>query len=175
MLAESELVKQSQKGDATAFMQLIERHDHRIMSVVHRFTFDQFDRDDIYQEVFLAAFKNVRRFRGDCAFATWLLRIALNRCIDLERKRKKERWLELPSQAIDPQQSQKLASVYRALRHLAKGPRTCFQLHYLEGMTVEEIADLLSCRSGTVKSQLNRARKQIRQHDEVQQWIQATA
>lgn len=145
------------------------------MAVVYRFTFDRFDRDDLYQEVFLSAYKHIRRFRGKCAFSTWLHRIALNRCIDWERKRKFESVpLEEPSVTEEGDTRQKLQAIQQALTTLPRGPRVCFHLYYLEGMTIDEVAEILGCRPGSVKSQLNRARKKIRLHHEVRPWIQST-
>ena len=169
---ESRLLAAAQRGEHDAFVDLLALHDRQIMSVVYRFTCDQYDREDLYQEVFLHCFRSIGQFRGRSSFRTWLYRLSLNRCVSYMQKKPPlgEPPPDAPGPAIDFVRREKLAAVHRALARL-KGPqRICFHLHYVEQWRVEEIAELLDCRPGTVKSHLNRARGKVRQDDEVLTW-----
>ncbi len=172
MFDESQWIARAQTGDHEAFMALVKQYDHRVMAVVYRFTCDQFDRDDLYQEVFMAAFRHIKKFRQDSSFSTWLYRIALNRCMDQERKRKWPTSDQEPSESVDWEQRQKLKAIHLAIKRLPKKSRICFHLHYIEGFNIDEIADILPARPGTVKSHLHRARCSIRKDQEVLAWIQ---
>ncbi len=168
---DEELVRQAQKGDHVAFLELLRKHDRQIMSVVYRFTGDLYDREDLYQEIFLHCFKSIGSFRFRSSFQTWLYRVALNRCVDyMNRKPVVREVLETAVPPHDLERREKLRSVHQAMNRLQGPQRICFFLHYVEGWTVEEIQDILDVRRGTVKSHLDRARKKIRLTPEVLRW-----
>jgi len=169
---ERALIEQAQKGDRDAFLELIATYDRQIMSVVYRFTGDCYDREDLYQEVFLRCFKSIGRFRFQAAFSTWLYRIALNCGIDFMKKkppfvdgRKDE-----GADHVDYEQQERLRIVRRAARRLPGPQRICFHLFYVEDWSIADLAALLQSSEGTIKSHLDRARKKIRQDRQVLQW-----
>ncbi|MCB1049690.1 MAG: RNA polymerase sigma factor [Acidobacteria bacterium] len=175
--SESELIALAQTGDQDAFLDLIAAHDQLIMGVIVRFGGDQFDRQDIYQNVFLAVFKAIGRFQGTAKFSTWLYRVAFNQCLNYYRKH-----LPVASMLQEPvhpgpdwNARAQLQAIHRALTRL-KGPiRLCFHLFYIEQWGLSEIAEVLELKEGSVKSYLDRARKHIRQNEEVRAWINAIA
>lgn len=168
---ERHLIERAQQGDREAFLDLLTQHDRQIMSVIFRFCGDLYDREDLYQEIFLQCFLSIKSYRYQSSFRTWLYRVALNRCIDYMRKQKP--LTQLPHGAASPpdwERRAKLRAVHNALSRL-KGPqRICFHLYYVEQWSLEEIKDLLGCGEGTVKSHLHRARAKIKQDDEVLLW-----
>jgi len=176
MKDERALIERAQAGDHDAFLDLVARYDRQIMSVVYRFTYGRFDREDLYQEVFLHCYRSIRRFRFRSSFRTWLYRLALNRSVTFMRKRQPvvAASREEQAPAVDWERREKLGSVHRALSRLKGRQRVCFHLHYVEGWRVDEIAAVLGCSEGTVKSHLNRARGKIRRDSEVVVWLTST-
>ena len=86
MLSEQELIKSAQAGNAVAFEQLIEEHQKRIFSIAYRIAGNQEDASDMAQEVLVKIFRNLKNFRGDCKFSTWLYRVATTTCLDEQKK-----------------------------------------------------------------------------------------
>lgn len=168
---ERELIQKAKDGDHQAFLALLEKYDRQIMSVVYRFTGNLYDREDLYQEIFLRCFQAIKSFRFRSAFSTWLYRVALNRTIDYMRRKPLP---DLPSQTLaDPpdwEQRARLAVVRRALSRVRGPQHICFHLFYIEGWEIRDIMDVLGCSEGTVKSHLNRARSKIKKDFEVLQW-----
>ncbi|MCP4901912.1 MAG: RNA polymerase sigma factor [bacterium] len=172
---ERELVKQAQGGDHAAFLALLGRYDRQIMSVVYRFTCDEYDREDLYQEVFLHCFRSIGKFRFQSSLLTWLYRLAMNRSVTyMRKKRPTAEPVELVAPELDWERREKLRTIRRASNRLNGRQRICFHLFYIEGWALVEIAEVLDCREGTVKSHLNRARSRIRRDREVLAWLTNT-
>lgn len=168
---ETDLIRRAQKGDHEAFLELLERYDRQIMSVVYRFTTDQFDREDLYQEVFMHIYKSIREFSFKSSLVTWMYRIALNQCINYMKKRTPfSDFQEVAAPSVDYEQRQKLNAVRAALDRLNGQQKISFHLHYIEGFSTDDIAEILACSPGTVKSHLNRARIKVRADKEVLAW-----
>jgi RNA polymerase sigma-70 factor (ECF subfamily) len=168
---EKDLVERAALGDHAAFETLLEQHDQRVMNLILRFTADQFDRDELYQDIFTACYVALPRFSGKSSFYTWLYRIALNRCISFARRHQPVLEVEeIPVPDADWAQRQQLKAISRALQKL-KGPQQiAFHLFYIEQWSKEEISGVLEITVGTVKSHLHRAREKIRLDKEVAQW-----
>ena len=170
-MSSRELIIRAQKGDREAFLELIQGCDRHIMSVVYRFTGDLYDRQDLYQEVFLRSFRSIKKFRFKANFQTWLYRLALNCCIDYMKKNQPTD--PLPENRLaEPnwESREKIKAVHRALTRIRGPQRIAFHLHYIEGWDLKEIAELLHCKEGTVKSHLNRARNKIKRDHKVLLW-----
>lgn len=170
---ERTLIAMAQEGHHEAFLNLLSRYDRQTMSVIYRFSGNLYDREDLYQEIFLHCYKNIRTFRFECGFGTWLYRLAFNRCVSYMRKRKSQLKWEHPEVQPPPTHTSKaqIETIQRAMRRLSRPQRISFHLFYLEEWHVEEIARVLDCQPGTVKSHLQRARQKIRADEEVALWI----
>jgi RNA polymerase sigma-70 factor (ECF subfamily) len=175
---DSAVIKRAQQGDADAFAVLFHAHNARISSVCLRMTNSASEAEDFTQEAFLQVFRKIGSFRGDSAFATWLHRIAVNTV--LMRFRKKS-ICEVPLD--QPYCNSNGDNVHRehgtkdnrlagcldrvalawALNELPQGYRTIFLLHEVVGYQHQEIAKLRGCAVGTSKSQLNKAKRRIRE------------
>ncbi len=171
-MQERQLIDRAKAGDRDAFVDLLSRYDRQIMSVVYRFTGNHFDREDLYQEVFLHVFQALRDFRGDASFTTWLYRIALNRCTrQLAARRRFEVLEDQQDAGANHERQARLQAVHGAISRLRGPQRICFHLHYIEDWRVERIAETLAIGTGTVKSHLDRARKKIKLDKEVLAWL----
>lgn len=176
------LIRRSKQGDCEAFGQLVLQHQDRLFNAVYRMVGRYEDAADIAQEAFLKAFKAIDRFREDAAFYTWLFQIAVNTVMSKRRKdmvRKESQKVPLDPRNEDAAPAQ-LASgnpgpealaqnaelgenIHKAIGQLEEEYRLIVVLKDIEGFDYKEIAEMLGCPHGTVKSRLHRARLQLRE------------
>jgi len=166
---DARLVARFQQGDEDAFDQLVERHRRRIYSLTCRLA-SPAEADDLAQEVFLAAYKALPSFRGDSAFSTWIYRIAVHVCSHHVRKRRLDT-TELDEQQADdyrghdPEQSalsgELQQRVRTAIAQLPEKLRLVVVLRDLQGLSYEEIAQVIGCPIGTVRSRLHYATQRL--------------
>ncbi|MEX0619150.1 MAG: sigma-70 family RNA polymerase sigma factor [Pseudohongiellaceae bacterium] len=165
------LVSAARAGDHSAFTLLLKQHDRKVMRVILRFTANRYDREDLYQNIFTACYKALPRFSGNCRFYTWLYRIAMNQCISfMRRHRYFEPEQDIAVNDISRERCAKLKAINEAQSRLEGPQQISFHLFYIEGWSLEEIANVVECKVGSVKSHLHRARKKIRADHEVQKW-----
>ncbi len=181
---DKELVRRIKKGDKQAFDLLFSRYQHKILNLVSRYLRDQQDVEDVTQEAFIKAFRALPRFRGESAFYTWLYRIAINTAKNhlVARSRRPPgvdvdvddaefmdgtdvlRDSESPEAALSRDQ---LAKVINAtLSELPDDLRSAVTLREFDGLTYEQIAEIMDCPVGTVRSRIFRAREAIDQRIE---------
>lgn len=169
------LVTLFQAGDARTFRTLVARHGQRVRNIVWSILGDRTVVDDITQDVFVKAWQALPSFRFESAFTTWLHRIVINRCRDELRRRKARRMLSLnglldgvlheSDRALIThiEDTETPAIVTRALEALPEKYRLPVVLRDVDGRSYEEIAEILGCELGTVKSRLARARARLRE------------
>jgi len=174
------LVKQSQKGDQKAFERLVVIYQDRIYALSCQLTGNQADAQDLAQNVFVKAYQALRGFRNEADFGTWLHRIAVNLSINEKRKRKPDVYLDSPVLTEEGEVTRLLASneespeeayesmefsamVRSALGQLSQEHRTVLVLRDIQGFSYEEIADMLGCSLGTIKSRINRGRQTMKE------------
>ena len=167
--AERELIESCQRGDRESFRALFEAHKDRVYSIALRYSGDDAAAMDIAQDTFLKLFSAIRDFRGEAHFETWLYRLVVNSCLD--QKRRTRRLIPLVGEMLDVLRAsgesvlQRLlraelsGRVQTAVRSLPPEQRIVIVLRYTQGLSYEEIADVLDCSPGTVASRLNRAHK----------------
>ncbi len=173
---ERELVRMAQNGTVEAFEELVRRHQQRVFAVVTRILRRREDVEDISQQVFLKAYVSIRRFDMRSAFSTWLYKIAVNECWDSLRKKKvrplvyesdlSEEQVQLldtyaqadrgPSGHDEQIQARDLAE--RLLSALSEEDREILLLKEVEGLSVQEIAEIFELNVNTVKVRMFRAR-----------------
>ncbi|WP_028104089.1 sigma-70 family RNA polymerase sigma factor [Pseudoduganella violaceinigra] len=166
-----ELVERARAGERAAFDQLVGRYQRRLLRLVLRLLRDQAEAEDVVQETFLRAYRALPRFRGEAAFFTWLYRIALNGARNaILRRRQRGAPALLPSQAPAPEigtpesmllSKQVMLAIDAALEALPLELRTAIVLREIEGLSYEEIGEIMECPLGTVRSRLFRAREAI--------------
>lgn len=172
-------VGRARHGDPDAFRQLVERHSKPIFRVAYRMTGNEHDADDVVQETFLRAYKQLEQFEERANFGTWLHRIAVNCSLDLLRSRGRhdkhyagntaDELLQGEIKAVDPQPDRLLLSVElqqhvtAALERLSGNERTAFVLRHFEGMPVEEIGKTLGIQVNAAKHTIFRAVRKLRE------------
>ena len=176
---DKELVAKVQKGDKRAFDLLVVKYQHKILSIISRYIKDSAEIHDVSQEAFIKAYRAMGQFRGDSAFYTWLYRIAINTAKNhLVSKGRRPpdtdvdvhdvegydsasplRDLETPENNL--QKNQIEAAIYGVINNLPDELRTAVTLREFEGLSYEEIAQVMDCPVGTVRSRIFRAREAI--------------
>ena len=181
-MTEAELIRQSCAGSIDAFEQLILLYEKRVYTIAYKYMGNHEDANDMAQESLIKAYQSIGSFRGDAAFGTWLGKITVNRCLDELRKRKKMQITsledpleledgsvkkELESPAVTPEehavQQETAAYMQMLIGELKEEYRTVIALREIEGYSYEDIADILSCSVGTVKSRISRARQYLKE------------
>ena len=175
---DQQLVERVQKGDKQAFDMLVIKYQGRVMSMVSRLVRDHHEAQDIVQEAFIKAYRALPRFRGDSAFYTWLYRIAMNTAKNYlvsKGRRPAIGGVELDEaevvgipklQDIESPERQLLRDeleqvINSAIRKLPDDLRTAITLREFDGLSYEEIAQIMDCPVGTVRSRIFRAREAI--------------
>lgn len=170
------LAQRALAGNAPAFAQIVKAHQRLVWHMAWRMLQHRQEAEDCCQEVFLRVHQNLSQFRGDSALGTWIGRVAFSVALRMAQKRKLR--LDLPS-AYDPEpafkhigsgedvqqahaESEQLQALYAAIEQLPSLPRTVLSLHYRDGLQISEIAAMLDCPQGTVKSHLNRGRNRLK-------------
>ncbi|MFL0799097.1 MAG: RNA polymerase sigma factor RpoE [Agarilytica sp.] len=173
------LVKRVQKGDKRAFDLLVLKYQHKIISIISRYIKDSAEVYDVSQEAFIKAYRAIGNFRGDSAFYTWIYRIAINTA----KNHLVSRGRRPPSRDVDVEDAEYYAGsdrlkdvatpegqlmrdelkavVDKAIKDLPEDLRTAVTLREMEGLSYEEIADVMECPVGTVRSRIFRARESI--------------
>jgi RNA polymerase sigma-70 factor (ECF subfamily) len=168
--SERDLVQACQRGESDAFRALFERYKDKVYSIAFRFSGNQATAMDISQETFLKLFSTIRSFRGDSSFDTWIYRIVVNSCMDHRRRswRLLPLALEYSSKLRQPGdclgemlRSEMSGRVRAAVDRLSPDLRIAVVLRYTEGLSYQEMAEVLGCSTGTVASRLNRAHKML--------------
>ncbi len=164
---DAELLVACQRGEREAFHSLFEMYQDRVYSFALRFLGDPSHAADLTQDIFVKLYARIRHFRGDSKFETWLYRVVANACIDDQRKRRRFLpWLadEHPSLVTGKNvteehvaRKQAASEIQRAIAKLTPALRVPILLRYMEGLSYEEIGDVLQISLGTVASRLNRA------------------
>ena len=171
-LISEQVIEACQQGDRAAFQLLFETYKDKVFSIaVYSSGGDRALADDVTQQIFLKLFTAIRQFRGDSEFTTWLYRLVVNACLDEHRRRR--RWLPLGETVTmrnptdkKPQEKQYARrevseAVQAAIGELKPKFRLPILLKYIEGLSYEEIANVMGCSKGTVASRLNRGHSQL--------------
>jgi RNA polymerase sigma-70 factor (ECF subfamily) len=175
-----ELVRQCKSGDRQAFRELVERYQRKTVAIAFGILHDREDALEIAQEAFAKVFTSIQKFKEEASFYTWLYRITVNLAIDRQRQRNRQPLLErddsgegenariesIPDTTeTDPYEKvkdQELAERIRAaLAELTPAHKAVILLREIEGLSYEEISEVLQCSRGTVMSRLHYARKKL--------------
>ena len=183
MHADTALVLRAQANDRAAFNEIVLRYKAKVYNYIYRMVHSALDAEDLTQETFVRAYLSIRSFQSRSSLNTWLFRIATNLCIDFSRRNKRVQGLtsslsvetdedgidterEIPDSAYDPQRllmnSELGQKLNEALMELPIKLRTVVLMFDIEGLPYEEIASILGCPLGTVKSRLFNARNVLR-------------
>jgi RNA polymerase sigma-70 factor (ECF subfamily) len=176
---DAELVRRALARDGAAFRTIMERYNRRLYRIARGILRNDSEAEDVVQEAYVGAFAHLQDFRGESSLATWLSRITINEALGRLRRerpavelavveaRPEAQIIQFPQTGADPErtmaQRQILQLVERATDNLPEMFRIVFVTRVIEGMSVEETADLLGLRPETVKTRLHRARRLVRE------------
>jgi RNA polymerase sigma-70 factor (ECF subfamily) len=177
---EMDFVKKARGGDLTAFDELVRRYQERIYATVFHMTSNHEDANDLTQETFIKAHQALKSFKGDSSFFTWIYRIAVNKTINLLKKRKNRIHISLNDMDLNAENDPELVSLVSnktprrdlnlselqeklntAMLTLSEDHRLVVTLHDIQGLSHEEIGKIMDCNVGTVRSRLFYARQQL--------------
>ena len=177
---ESELVARARRGDLPAYDELVKRYQERIYATVYHMTSNHEDANDLAQESFLKAYQALKSFKGGSSFYTWLYRIAVNKTINFLKQRKNRQHMSLNDIDFQAEHDPDLVALVSdktprrdaglselqeklnaALLKLSEPHRLVVVLHDVQGLSHEEIAKVMDCNIGTVRSRLFYARQQL--------------
>jgi RNA polymerase sigma-70 factor (ECF subfamily) len=177
---DQKLVEKVQKGDKKAFNMLVEKYQRRLTRLLSRMVRDQSEIEDIVQDSFIKAYRAINNFRGDSAFYTWLYRIGINTAknhlvklgkrpkamndVEIEEIENFEDAPDLRSHETPEStmmSSQIVTSVNQTIESLPDELREAISLREMDGLSYEEISELMNCPIGTVRSRIFRAREAI--------------
>ena len=179
-VADRDLVERARQQDMAAYDELIRRYQRKIYQLVYNMTSNRQDAEDLVQDVFVKAYTALKYFKGDSSFYTWVYRIAVNRTINFLKKRNRNPGLSLDdmdraverdpdyvelrsreSPVRDASLSELQKKLNEALQTLSEKHRSVVVLHDIQGVQHDEIARMLGCSEGTVRSRLFYARQEL--------------
>lgn len=177
---EQELVQRARRGDLPAYDELVRRYQERIYATIYHMTSNHEDANDLAQEAFIKAFQALKTFKGGSSFYTWVYRIAVNKTINFLKQRKNRTQMSLNDLDFHAEHDPDLVALIsdrtprrevnltelqeklnEAMQKLSEPHRLAVTLHDVQGMSHEEIAKLMDCNIGTVRSRLFYARQQL--------------
>lgn len=175
-----QLVQRCQHGDLDAYEHLVRRHHQRVFQLAYGIVRNETDAHELAHEAFVRAWQNIRQFKRDATFYTWLYRITTNLCIDFVRRRDRRPTTELhhadtadpdadvleppstnPSPTDEALRAELRRQIEAALDELSPEHRAVIQLREYEGLDYASIAKIVGCSMGTVMSRLHYARKHL--------------
>ncbi len=179
-MLEGDLVRRAQRGDLDAYDELVKRYQERIYATLYHMTSNHEDANDLAQDSFIKAFQALKSFRGGSSFYTWLYRIAVNKTINFLKQRRNKHHFSLNDLDFNTEHNPDLVALIsdktplreaglaelqkklnEALMKLSEPHRMVVVLHDVQGLSHEEIAEILDCNIGTVRSRLYYARQQL--------------
>jgi RNA polymerase sigma-70 factor (ECF subfamily) len=174
------LVRRAQREDTAAYDELVRRYQERIYATIYHMTSNHEDANDLAQDAFIKAYRALRSFKGDSSFYTWVYRIAVNKTINFLKQRKNKAHMSLDDLDFNaehdpdlvalisdktPRREVNLAELQEklnaAMQKLSEPHRLVVTLHDVQGLSHEEIAKIMGCNIGTVRSRLFYARQQL--------------
>lgn len=181
-LDDNVLIGRAQKGDRTAFDELIRKHEARAYQYAYRLTRSQEEASDVVADAFVRVFNALPNFKGQSAFSTWLYRILTNCFLDIKKRDKTKAMVSLDVQAHtgdqevgkeaespgrnpgeESEKSARMRVMEAAISQLPEYQRSMIIMYHSDQLSYEEIADITDLPIGTVKSRLNRARLSLRE------------
>jgi RNA polymerase sigma-70 factor (ECF subfamily) len=173
-------VKRAKSGDSAAYDELIRRYQERIYATVYHMTSNHEDANDLTQETFIKAYRALNSFKGDSSFYTWIYRIAVNKTINFLKTRKNRVQMSLNDVDFNVENDPDLVALVSdktprrdlnltelqeklnaAMQGLSEVHRMVVTLHDIQGLSHDEIAKIVGCNVGTVRSRLFYARQQL--------------
>lgn len=180
--SEKQLLERAKNGDTGAFEQLIEGYQKKVFNIAFRMLGNYDDAGELAQEVFIKVYKSMKNFKEESSFSTWIYRITTNVCLDELRKRKNKKEVSIdedikygdgeikreiedhgPTPETAAERNEVRKAVNDAIQSLSDEHKTMIVMRDIRGFSYEEIARMVSCPEGTVKSRISRARQALKE------------
>lgn len=178
VMSEIDLVILIKSGQRNSVNELVSRYSHRVMNTCHKFLLNKEDAEDISQEVFLEVFQSIHSFRADAALSTWIYRIAVTKCMDEIKKRKRKKRISsigkilhldevteplIGSHRTDHNlmQKEQMSHIMKSLDKLPDNQRIAFTLSKIEGYSNKEIAEIMNTNTTQVESFIHRGKQKL--------------
>lgn len=176
------LIEELKKGDQAAFRKIVENWQDMVYNTALGIVQNATDAEDVAQEVFMQVYESVHHFKGESKFSTWLYRIAITKAMDhIRRKKRKKRFAFLQSlfgqdnELIhDPpefnhpgvrfENKEKAAILFQAIRQLPENQQTAFTLHKLEGLSYQEVSEVMNMSLSSIESLMHRAKANLKKN-----------
>lgn len=180
MTTESVLIEQLKKGDETAFKTIVEQWQNMVYNTILGIVQNEADAEDLTQDVFIKVFENISSFKGESKFSTWLYRIATTKALDFLRSKKRKKRFGFIKSLIAPGQEEesgladfhhpgikmdnkeRATALFKAISKLPENQKAAFTLHKLEGLSYQEISEVLHSSVSAVESLMSRAKANLR-------------
>lgn len=183
---DSALIDELKSGNPQAFKEFVEQHQDLVVNTCYGFLRNRDDADDIAQDVFIEVYQSVHTFREEAKLRTWLYRIAVNKCLNQIKKKKRRRWIRSLQAAfgreeaaqeiadedhatpqVDLEQQERVKVLQQAILSLPENQRIAFTLSKYDELSYQEISEVMGTTIPAVESLLNRAKKNLQKklHD----------
>ena len=181
-LSEAILIEQLKKGDQAAFRKIVESWQDMVFNTALGIVQNTADAEDVAQEVFMQVYESVHNFKGESKFSTWLYRITITKAMDhIRRKKRKKRFAFIQSLfgqenelVHDPpefnhpgvrfENKEKAAILFKAIRQLPENQQTAFTLHKLEGLSYQEVSEVMNMSLSSIESLMHRAKANLKKN-----------
>lgn len=177
---QTDLIVQLQQGDASAFEELVNEYEEMVYNTAVGIVQHPDDADDITQEVFIQLYQSVSSFKGESKLSTWLYRITVNRALDHEKKQKRKKRFAVIQSFFGGEDAEKINAVefdhpgvlmekkeratelFKALKKIPDNQRIAFTLHKMEGLSYQDIAEIMNSTLYAVESLMTRAKTNLK-------------
>jgi len=179
-ISDTTLVERARRDDAAAYDELVRRYQERIYATIYHMTSNHEDANDLVQDTFVKGYRALRSFKGDSSFYTWIYRIAVNKTINFLKQRKNRIQMSLNDLDFNAENDPDMVALVSektprrdlglselqeklngAMQKLSEHHRMVVTLHDIQGLSHEEIGEIMDCNVGTVRSRLFYARQQL--------------
>ncbi len=180
MVDEQQLVERLKAGDENAFKSIVDSWQDMVYNTALGIVQNEADAEDIVQEVFVQVYQSISSFKGDSKFSTWLYRITITKSLDHERKKKRKKRFAFvqslfgeenevlvrlpdfnhPGIALDKKEDAKI--LFKAIRQLPENQKIAFTLHKIEGLSYQEVSEVMQNTVSSVESLMHRAKTNLR-------------
>lgn len=162
-LIDDEIVKKLKNKNQDSFIEIVDRYKKKIIAICYSYTEDSFEAEDLSQEVFIAFYKSINKFRNDCSISTYLYRIAVSKCIDFKRKKSLKAILTLDREVkCNSYNLDDKVFIRQCIRNLPKNIKNAVVLYYYIGLSQKEIGEILNISPKAVEGRIYRGKQILR-------------